>query len=81
MVCGPSRQPNATHAIYGGEQASISIEDLSVLNGRLSPRALGLVMEWATIHQSELGWPGDLDVAPDRLYAEVAETANTRTSG
>ena len=25
-------------------------------------------------------WPGDLDVAPDRLYAEVAEPANTSTS-
>ena len=46
--------PSHFHAIYGGEQASISIEDLNVLNGRLSPRALGLVMEWATIHQSEL---------------------------
>ena len=26
-------------------------------------------------------WPGDLDVAPDRLYAEVAEPANTSSSG
>lgn len=46
--------PAHFHAIYGGEEASISIEDLSLLNGRLSPRAMGLVMEWATIHQMEL---------------------------
>jgi hypothetical protein len=35
-------------------QASIAIEDLSVLAGELSPRALGLVMEWAALHQAEL---------------------------
>jgi hypothetical protein len=27
---------------------------LSVFAGRLSPRALGLVIEWATVHQQEL---------------------------
>jgi hypothetical protein len=32
----------------------VSIEDLSVLRGKLSPRAMGLVMEWATLHQQEL---------------------------
>ncbi len=26
-------------------------------------------------------WPGDLDVAPDRLYAEVAKPVDTPTSG
>ena len=41
-------------AIYGGEQATVLIEGLSVLNGRLSHRALGLVMEWAALHQEEL---------------------------
>ena len=32
----------------------VGIEDLSVLQGKLNPRALGLVMEWATLHQAEL---------------------------
>jgi hypothetical protein len=27
---------------------------LSVLEGKLSPRVLGLVIEWATLHQDEL---------------------------
>lgn len=32
----------------------MSIEGLSVMSGRLSPRALGLVIESATYHQAEL---------------------------
>ncbi len=154
--------PPPFHAFYSGDQASISIEGLGVLTGRLPPRATGLVTEWATLHQSELretwgratkleplgkieplrrgssmkyrvvslearpnfklwvqfadgvegeadlsdiagcgvfqrwvdnpgefakvtidpvtgapSWPGDLDVAPDGLYAEIAEPART----
>jgi hypothetical protein len=42
------------HARYGDHKASIAIEDLSVLEGRLPPRALGLVTEWAALHQGEL---------------------------
>jgi hypothetical protein len=32
----------------------IIIQNLSVLEGRIPPRALGLVIEWASIHQTEL---------------------------
>jgi Domain of unknown function (DUF4160) len=39
--------PPHFHARYGGEKASIAIEDSSVVAGGLSPRALGLVVEWA----------------------------------
>jgi hypothetical protein len=39
---------------YGGERALIAIESLLVLEGKLSPRVLGLVMEWASSHQNEL---------------------------
>ncbi|RKY05952.1 MAG: DUF4160 domain-containing protein [Planctomycetota bacterium] len=46
--------PPHFHARYGGEKASISIKDLCVMEGSLSPRALGLVMEWATQHKQEL---------------------------
>lgn len=46
--------PAHFHARYGGEEAVISIEDLSVLEGRLNPRALGLVIEWATQRKEEL---------------------------
>jgi hypothetical protein len=32
----------------------IEIETLGIISGGLTPRALGLVMEWATLHQKEL---------------------------
>lgn len=46
--------PPHFHAVYGGSEAVISIEDISVLEGSLNPRALGLVVEWARRHQQEL---------------------------
>ena len=42
------------HARYGEQRAIIGIDSLTVLGGRLSPRVLGLVMEWAALHQEEL---------------------------
>jgi hypothetical protein len=30
------------------------LETLSVLEGKLSPRVLGLVVEWAALHRQEL---------------------------
>jgi len=41
-------------ARYAGSKASIAIEELSLLDGKLPPRALGLVMEWAALHQEDL---------------------------
>jgi hypothetical protein len=46
--------PPHFHAQYGGEQVQIAIENLAVLKGRIAPRALGLVLEWASLHQDEL---------------------------
>lgn len=46
--------PPHFHAIYGSEEVLIAIDDLSVLSGRLTPRAMGLVVEWASLHQEEL---------------------------
>ncbi len=48
------------HASYGGDEASIDIEGLDVLAGRLPPRALRLVVEWARQHQPELRTNWDL---------------------
>jgi len=33
---------------------SVEIETLRILEGHLSPRALGLVIEWASQHRDEL---------------------------
>ncbi|HEY7677640.1 MAG TPA: DUF4160 domain-containing protein [Candidatus Methylomirabilis sp.] len=46
--------PPHFHVRYGDQKAIVSIESLSLLRGRLSPKALGLVTEWAAIHQNEL---------------------------
>lgn len=46
--------PPHFHVRYGGQKAIIAIETLALLQGKLSPRVLGMVIEWATIHQSDL---------------------------
>ena len=46
--------PPHFHAIYGGYEALVGIGSLAILHGRLPPRAQGLVVEWASIHQAEL---------------------------
>jgi len=46
--------PPHFHARYGGHKVSIDIRSLSVLDGKFPPRALGLVIEWASLHQNEL---------------------------
>jgi len=47
-------QPPHLHAVYGEYEALVTIEGLSVLSGELPPRALGLVIEWASLHQEDL---------------------------
>ncbi len=46
--------PPHFHARYGDAHAAIEIASLRVLEGRLPPRALGLVIEWASQHQEAL---------------------------
>ncbi len=50
--------PPHFHVRYGAQRAIIDIRTLAVLHGQLSPRALGLVTEWAASHRAELldGW-------------------------
>jgi len=47
-------QPPHLHAIYGEYEVLITIKGLSILSGELPPRALGLVIEWASLHQEDL---------------------------
>ena len=46
--------PPHFHARYGQDQAVIKIDDFSVLEGYLPPRALGLAVEWAARYKTEL---------------------------
>ncbi len=52
--------PPHFHVRYGEYKALIAIQTLVILQGHLSPRAFGLVMEWAALHQVELQENWDL---------------------
>ena len=46
--------PPHFHAKYNDFRAEIQIESLAVKEGKLPPRILGLVTEWAELHKEEL---------------------------
>ena len=46
--------PPHFYAIYGEYEVLIDINTFAVFAGHLPPRALGLVIEWATLHKDEL---------------------------
>ena len=46
--------PAHFHVVYGEQKAIIDIQTLMVIDGRLSPRVLGMVIEWASQYQEEL---------------------------
>jgi uncharacterized protein DUF4160 len=52
--------PPHFHVRYSDQKAIVDIETLTVLEGRLAPRVLGLVTEWAASHQEELRRDWDL---------------------
>ena len=46
--------PPHFHVRYNQQRAIIEIESLRLIEGRLSPRVLGMVIEWASQYQAEL---------------------------
>ncbi len=46
--------PPHFHVQYGEYRATISIDEIQVLDGELPQRARRLVQEWAQLHQQEL---------------------------
>lgn len=46
--------PPHFHIRYNEYKATISIKNLALMEGYLPPKVLGLVIEWASQHQSEL---------------------------
>ena len=46
--------PAHFHVSHEGAVALIGIDELAVLKGRLPPRALGLVLQWASRRQQDL---------------------------
>jgi hypothetical protein len=55
------------HSKYGGYRASFAIEDLRLLEGRLPPRVMALVVEWAVMHRKELMEDWELAMAKKPL--------------
>ncbi|MCC6763441.1 MAG: DUF4160 domain-containing protein [Deltaproteobacteria bacterium] len=53
-MLGGATLPYEVHVRYADQKAIVAIETLGVLRGRLSPKALALVTEWAVQHQEEL---------------------------
>ena len=49
----PHHRPHF-HARYAGDEVSIAIDTFEVLAGIIQHRALGMVMEWAMLHRTEL---------------------------
>ncbi|MFH1635655.1 MAG: DUF4160 domain-containing protein [Chloroflexota bacterium] len=46
--------PPHFHAEYGEHEALVNINSMAIIAGRLPSRVLGMVIEWASIHQGEL---------------------------
>ena len=46
--------PPHFHARYGNNKIAIEMNSLKILEGNFPPRALGLVMEWASQRKAEL---------------------------
>lgn len=46
--------PPHFHVKYGDYKAVFSINDLKLIGGKLPPRVISLVLEWAFLHREEL---------------------------
>jgi hypothetical protein len=60
--------PPHFHARYGDYKVAVDIHSLVVLEGKFPARALGMLIEWASQHQSELlkDWELARDGKPPR---------------
>jgi len=46
--------PPHFHAVYGGDDCCILINELEVLEGRIPSKQLKMLLGWAALHQDEL---------------------------
>lgn len=47
-------RPPHFHAVYGGEEVTILINELEVFDGSIPHKQLKMVLGWAALHQDEL---------------------------
>ena len=60
--------PPHFHAEYGEFKAQVEIRSLTIMGGDLPPRVLGMVVEWGTLHQTELLELWDLAMKNESLH-------------
>lgn len=46
--------PPHFHAIYGGDEVIVSINDIEVIDGTMPNKQLKMLLGWAAFHQEEL---------------------------
>lgn len=46
--------PPHFHAVYGGEECCVLIDDLELLEGSFPKKQLKMLLGWAALHQEEL---------------------------
>src|SRR5438552_3976333 len=46
--------PPHFHAAYGSDEVAVRINPVGILEGKMSPRALALVVEWALLRENQL---------------------------
>jgi hypothetical protein len=54
MMYANDHNPPHFHALYNGHDSLITIQNLSLMEGKLPSRIIRLVKEWAALHQEEL---------------------------
>jgi len=71
--------PPHFHALYGDHEAVFNIQNLAVMGGSLPPRALGLVTEWASLHQETLLdlWEHAINLRPLKKINICINSCNT----
>ena len=60
--------PPHFHATYGGDEVIISIDDIEVLDGKMSSKQLKMILGWAAFHQTELQENWTLAVNKQELF-------------
>lgn len=63
--------PPHFHAIYGEQEAMVSIESSKIIAGELSARAFKLVKEWSEIHKQELLHNFDESQKPNPMFKVI----------
>lgn len=60
--------PPHFHASYGGQQVTILIQELEVLEGSLPNKQLKMLLGWAAFHQEELMENWELAAQKQELF-------------